>query len=161
MTFLIFKIRVFVVAVFLMAVGSVTYAQDSYQSVLENLSKLKRWEAMCPDSVQPKMQMVLVSLNYAVQNPQDAHVDDLLKEAEENIEKMKLVKGVAQSDIYTLTGFLYMVRIVQNPAQNGQRYYLEVMEDFEKALKLNPNNELAKVLQQKFFEGMRQATHTK
>jgi len=155
MTSLIFKIRVFVVAVLLMTVGSVTYAQDSYQSVLENLAKLKRWETMCPDSVQPKMQMVLVSLNYAVQNPQDTHVDDLVKEAEAHIEKMKQMKGADQSDIYTLTGFLYMVRIVQNPAQNGQRYYLEVMEDYEKALKLNPNNELAKMLQQKFFEGMR------
>lgn len=157
MTSLIFRLRVFVVAVLLMAVYGTTYAQDSYQSVLENLAKLKRWEAMCPDSVQPKMQMVLVSLNYAVQNPQDAHVDDLVKEAEAYIEKMKQMKGADQSDIYTLTGFLYMVRIVQN----GQRYYLEVMEDYEKALKLNPNNELAKLLQQKFLEGMRQMGRAK
>lgn len=55
-------------------------------------------------------------------------------------------------------GFLYMVRIVQNPGQNGQRYYLEVMQDYEKALKLNPDNQLAKLLQQKFFEGMKQQT---
>ena len=32
------------------------------------------------------------------------------------------------------------------------------MDNFEKALKLNPENQLAKDLQQKFFEGMRQAT---
>jgi hypothetical protein len=51
-----------------------------------------------------------------------------------------------------------MVRIVQNPAQNGQRYYMEVMQNYEKALKLNPNNELAKQLQDKFLDGMRQAT---
>ena len=49
-------------------------------------------------------------------------------------------------------------RIVQNPGQNGQRYYLEVMQDYEKALKLNPDNQLAKQLQQKFFEGMKQQT---
>jgi hypothetical protein len=30
------------------------------------------------------------------------------------------------------------------------------MENYEKALKLNPDNELAKQLQQKFQEGMRQ-----
>ncbi len=31
------------------------------------------------------------------------------------------------------------------------------MENYEKALKINPDNELAKQLQQKFFEGMKQA----
>jgi hypothetical protein len=51
-----------------------------------------------------------------------------------------------------------MVRIVQNPALNGQRYYLDVMQHYEKALKLNPDNKLAKQLQQQFFEGMKQAT---
>ena len=47
---------------------------------------------------------------------------------------------------------------VQNPAQNGQRYYLDVMQNYEKALKINPDNQLAQQLQQKFFEGMKQAT---
>lgn len=51
-----------------------------------------------------------------------------------------------------------MVRIVQDPAQYGQRYYIDVMENFEKALKLNPDNQLAKQLQQKFYEGMKQQT---
>ena len=49
-----------------------------------------------------------------------------------------------------------MVRIVQDPARNGQRYYLDVMDYYEKALKLNPDNALARQLQEKFFEGMRQ-----
>ena len=62
------------------------------------------------------------------------------------------------SDICTLRGFLYMVRIVQNPAQNGQRYYIDVMQNYEKALKLNPENQLALQLQQKFLEGMKQQT---
>ena len=30
------------------------------------------------------------------------------------------------------------------------------MENYEKALKLNPDNQLAKQLQAKFFEGMKQ-----
>jgi len=32
------------------------------------------------------------------------------------------------------------------------------MQNYEKALKLNPNNKLAKQLQQKFNEGMKQQT---
>ena len=60
--------------------------------------------------------------------------------------------------ILTRRGYLYMVRIVQDPAQNGQRYYIDVMQNYEKALKINPDNALAKQLQEKFFEGMKQAT---
>jgi hypothetical protein len=82
----------------------------------------------------------------------------MIAEAEQTIAKMQQMKLADQSDICTLSGFLYMVRIVQNPAQNGQRYYLDVMQNFEKALKLNPDNQLAKQLQQKFFEGMKQQT---
>jgi hypothetical protein len=69
---------------------------------------------------------------------------------------METMTNADQSDLCTLKGFLYMVRIVQNPAQNGQRYYMQVMENYEKALKLNPDNQLARQLQEKFFEGMRQ-----
>ena len=71
---------------------------------------------------------------------------------------MEKMRNANQSDICTLRGFLVMVRIVQNPVQNGQRYYLDVMQNYEKALKLNPENQLAKQLQQKFFEGMKKQT---
>ena len=80
-----------------------------------------------------------------------------MTETEQMITQMKNMKKADLSDICTLTGFLYMVRIVQDPGQNGQRYYLDVMQNYEKALKLNPDNQLAKQLQQQFFEGMRQA----
>jgi hypothetical protein len=82
----------------------------------------------------------------------------MIAEAEQTILQLSEMKAAAPSDICTLRGFLYMVRIVQNPAQNGQRYYLDVMQNYEKALKLNPDNQLAKQLQQKFYEGMKQAT---
>ena len=73
-------------------------------------------------------------------------------------EQMAQMKAADQSDLCTMRGFLYMTRIVQNPAQNGQKYYLDVLQNFEKALKLNPHNLLARQLQAKFVEGMKQAT---
>lgn len=82
----------------------------------------------------------------------------MLRDAEQTINKIEKAKGADPSDVCTLREFLYMVRIVQNPAQNGQRYYLDVMQNYEKALKINPDNHLAKQLQQKFNEGMKQAT---
>ena len=113
---------------------------------------------MFPDSIQPKFQMVLQSLNFSVMNPHAPETENLMAVAEETIAKMEKMRNANQSDICTLRGFLCMVRFVQNPVQNGQRYYLDVMQNYEKALKLNPENQLAKQLQQKFFEGMKKQT---
>jgi hypothetical protein len=133
--------------------------QQSAESMLNLVAKLQRLEAMQPDSIGPKYQLALQSLNFAVMNPSAPQTENILVQAEETINKMEKMKGPDQSDLCTLRGFYYMVRIVQNPAQNGQRYYLTVMENYEKALRLNPNNTLAQNLQQKFLEGMKQHTN--
>ena len=173
MTFQIFKLRVLAIALSMMATISVN-AQEPAQmqaligqslskinpskpeTMLNSIAELKRVDAMFPDSIQPKYQMALQSLNFSVMNPHAEQTENLLADAEQTINQLEQ-KDANQSDICTLRGFLYMVRIVQDPAQNGQRYYMNVMQNFEKALKLNPDNQLAKQLQQKFFEGMQQA----
>ena len=160
MTFLISKHRVFVIALFMMASVSIHAQQPSQADMLNNVAKLKRIEAMQPDSIQPKYQLALQSLSFAVTYPHAPQTGNMIAEAEQIITKMEQMKQSDQSDICTLRGFLYMVRIVQDPAQNGQRYYLDVMQNYEKALKLNPDNQLAKQLQQKFFEGMKQQTNS-
>ena len=172
MTSQISKIRVLVIAFFMMASVNIQAQQSDMQALIrQSLSKLeqptpeaflnciaemKRIGVMFPDSIQPKYQMALQSLNFSVMNPQAPQTENLLAETEQTIAKLEQMKNSDQSDICTLRGFLYMVRIVQNPAQNGQRYYIDVMQNYEKALKLNPDNQLAKDLQQKFYEGMRQ-----
>ena len=173
MTFQTFKNCVFAIALCLMASVSIN-AQESAQmqaligqslsklqqqtpeATLNCIAELKRIDAMFPDSVQPKYQMALQSLSFSVANPQAEQTENLLKDAEQTIDKMEQMKGADLSDVCTLRGFLYMVRIVQNPAQNGQRYYMNVMQNYEKALKINPNNQLAQQLQQKFLDGMKQ-----
>jgi hypothetical protein len=134
--------------------------QSDPQSVLNGIAELKRIDAMFPDSIQPKYQIALQSLVYAVSNPKAESTSNLMAEAEQTINQLGEMKQMDQSDLFTLRGFLDMVRIVQNPAQNGQRYYLSVMENFDKALKINPENALAQQLQQKFQEGMKQAMKT-
>ena len=158
MTFPIFKHSVLAIALMMMASVSIHAQQSTQEDMLNNVAKLKRIEAMQPDSIQPKYQLALQSLSFAITNPHAPLTENMIAEAEQAITKMEQMKHADQSDICTLRGFLYMVRIVQNPAQNGQRYYLDVMQNYEKALKLNPNNQLAKQLQQKFFEGMKQQT---
>ena len=174
MTFQTFKNCVIAIALCLMASVSIN-AQESVpmqaligqslsklqqqtpEATLNCIAELKRIDAMFPDSIQPKYQMALQSLSFAVSNPQAKQTEILLKDAEQTIDKMEKMKGADQSDVCTLRGFLYMVRVVQNPAQNGQRYYMNVMQNYEKALKINPNNQLAQQLQQKFLDGMKQA----
>ena len=175
MTFLISKHRVLVIALFMMASVCNLQAQQADMQALigQSLSKLqqptpeallncmaelKRIDAMFPDSIQPKYQMALQSLNYSVMNPQAPQTENLLAEAEQAITTLEQMKNASQSDVCTLRGFLLMARIVQNPSQNGQRYYLDVMQKYEKALKLNPDNQLARQLLQKFIEGMKQQT---
>ena len=158
MTFPIFKHSVLAIALMMMASVSIHAQQPTQEDMLNNVAKLKRIEAMQPDSIQPKYQLALQSLSFAITNPHAPQTENMIAEAEQAITKMEQMKHADQSDICTLRGFLYMVRIVQNPAQNGQRYYLDVMQNYEKALKLNPNNQLAKQLQHKFFEGMKQQT---
>ena len=158
MTFQISKqFAAIIVFVFISVVN--THAQQTNtDGMLNQLAQLKRIEAMQPDSVGPKYQLALQSLNFAVMNPHAPQTENVLAQAEQTISGMEKMKGANPSDLCTLKGFLLMVRIVQNPAQNGQRYYINVMQNFEKALKLNPDNALAKQLQEKFQEGMKQAT---
>ena len=144
--------------VFLFTLVVNIYAQQpSADDMLNQVAKLKRLEAMQPDSVQPKYQLALQSLSFAVTYPHAPQTENIMAQAEQTIAEMAKMKEADPSDICTLRGFYYMVRIVQNPAQNGQRYYIDVLQNYEKALKLNPDNKLAKDLQNKFYEGMRQA----
>ena len=147
-----------IIVLVFMSVINLHAQQSNADAMLNQLAQLKRIEAMQPDSIGPKYQLALQSLNYAVMNPHAAQTDNVLAQAEQTIGQMEKMKGMDQSDLCTLKGFLLMVRIVQNPAQNGQRYYLDVMQNYEKALKLNPDNTLVRQLQEKFLEGMKQAT---
>ncbi len=142
------------VVVALLVSSFVAFAQED---LLNSIAQLKRMEAMYPDQAEPKYQRTLQTLNYAVMNPQDSRTEALLTEASQAITELE--SQLDASDLYTLKGFYYMDLIVKDPAQNGRLYYLDVMQYFEKALKLNPDNALAKDLQQKFLAGMTAAMH--
>ena len=66
MTFQISKHRVLVIALFMMASVSIHAQQTTQADMLNNVAKLKRIEAMQPDSIQPQYQLALQSLSFAV-----------------------------------------------------------------------------------------------
>lgn len=132
--------------------------QPTPEAYLNCIAELKRIDAMFPDSIQPKYQMTLQSLNFAVMYPHAPQTESLLTESGQTITQMEQMKEADPSELCTLRGFFFMARIVQDPAQNGPLYFVDVMQNYEKALKLNPNNQLAQQLQQMFAEGMKQQT---
>lgn len=153
MTSLISNLRTLILL--LLVSAPLCFGQE--QDITTRIAELKRMEAMEPENPSPKYQTVLACLNYAVMNPHAEPTERLLAEAEQTLGQLEQMKNADPSNNCALRGYLYMVRIVQDPATNGQRYYLDVQQYFEKALKLNPDNALAQQLQQKFQEGMRQA----
>ena len=156
MTSQIFKHRVLVIALFVMAAVGIQAQQPTMQSLIgQSVAKIQQ---PTPEAFINCIAELKQSLTFSVMNPHDSRTENMMAEVEQTISKMEKMKNADQSDLCTLRGFLYMVRIVQDPTQNGQRYYIDVMQNYEKALKLNPDNKLAKQLQQQFFEGMRQAT---
>lgn len=144
---------------------SIANAQDSIstqqpptkEQLLNAIAMQERLAAMQPDSVAPIYQQTMLSLNYAVTYPQDKQTAPLLEKAEKLVEKLDGMKQADRSDVATLKGFRYICLIVQNPQQNGIRYYKDVMSCLDDALRLNPDNQLAKLLKAKFDEGTKAA----
>ena len=133
------------------------HAQQGQPSMAQQLAALQRLEAMQPDSIGPKYQQAVLLLGYVCTHPQDGKAQQYLEEAQRmmgKIEVMQPQKAADQSDLAMLHGFYYTALIVTNPQQNGPRYYQQALDNFDKALKLNPNNEMAKQLQQQFRKGM-------
>ena len=133
MTFQIFKSRLFAIAFCLMACVS-TNAQESSQmqaligkslsklqaatpeAFLNCIAEMKRIDAMFPDSIQPKYQTVLQSLNFSVMNPNAEQTENLLAEAGQTIEKMEQMKKYIEyymvlpsTKYFYQSGFMYRV----------------------------------------------------
>lgn len=133
------------------------HAQQSQPTVEQQLASLQRLEAMQPDSIQPKYQQAVLLLGTVCSQPQSGKAQQYIDEAQrviQRIEALQPTKATDRSDLATLHGFYYTALIVTNPQQNGPRYYRQALDSFDEALKLNPKNEMAKILQARFKEGM-------
>ena len=87
MTSPIFKHSVLAIALMMMASVSIHAQQTTQEDMLNNVAKLKRIEAMQPDSIQPKYQLALQSLSFAITNPHAPQTENMIAEAEQAITK--------------------------------------------------------------------------
>jgi len=74
-----------------------------------------------------------------------AKKDSFLDQAETALAKAKEI-APAESEIVTLEGFIYTMRLTIDPASRGQKYSMLSMQAFGKALSLNPENPRALVM---------------
>lgn len=149
--------RMMVLILIVVSFLSSLHAQQSQPTVEQQLASLQRLEAMQPDSIQPKYQQAVLLLGSVCSQPQSGKAQQYIDEAQrviQRIEALRPTKATDRSDLATLHGFYYTALIVTNPQQNGPRYYRQALDSFDEALKLNPKNEMAKILQAKFKEGM-------
>ena len=133
------------------------HAQQSQPTMDQQLAALQRLEVMQPDSIQPKYQQAMLLLGSVCSQPQSGKAQQYIAEAQrviQRIEALQPTKASDRSDLFTLHGFYYTALIVTNPQQNGPRYYRQALDCFDEALKLNPKNEMAKMLLARFNEGM-------
>ena len=145
------------VLVLLVVVFLSLHAQQSQPTMEQQLAALQRLEAMQPDSIQPKYQQAVLLLGSVCSQPQSGKAQQYIAEAQrviQRIEALQPTKASDRSDLFTLHGFYYTALIVTNPQQNGPRYYRQALDSFDEALKLNPKNEMAKMLLARFNEGM-------
>ena len=148
--------RLMVLSILLLTVLC-AHAQQSQSQLEQQLARLQRLEAMQPDSIAPKSQQAVLLLSYVCTYPQDSKAQQYVDEAQRLISKIEGLqpKKVAdRSDLATLQGFYYTARIVMDPQQNGPRYYRQALDSFDEALKLNPKNEMARQLAERFRQGM-------
>ena len=133
------------------------HAQQSQPTMEQQLAALQRLEAMQPNSIQPKYQQAMLLLGTVCSQPQTSKAQQYIDEAQRVIQRIEVLqptKATDRSDLATLHGFYYTALIVTNPQQNGPRYYRQALDCFDEALKLNPKNEMAKMLLARFNEGM-------
>ena len=124
------------------------------ETLLTCIAELKDVVKDYPDSIAPKQCLATQSITYALIAPTAPQSEALLASSKQMIDVMEVLPQTDKSDLNTLQGMYLMALIVQNPTQNGQRYFMQVMQHYKKALKLNPNNMLAQQMQAEFYKGM-------
>ena len=131
---------------------------DDAASVSKGMDELKRIASQHPDAWLPTYYQALSALQYAVRFPQDGHSSSFLEAAKTGIEALRTKPAADQSERLTLNGFYYTALIVQNPAQNGQKYYMDAITNYKSAIDANPANPRPRLLLYIFFENMSKAT---
>ncbi len=101
-------------------------------------SQFERIAAMYPDNWLPVYYIAYSDIQM-VFYPGEKDNQKLLDDAKNILVELENDKGADQSEVHTLWGYYYNA-LVMVDSQNGQKYYQQVMDSYNKAIKLNPEN---------------------
>lgn len=117
-----------------------------HDKYFECISELKRIEAMFPNgNWLTDYYIALYEIQATMGNKNPDNVA-LLQDAKDYIDKLKIEKEADQSEVSTVEGYYYYALIAANPIQNGQSYYTSVLDSYNRALVINPDNPRALLL---------------
>ena len=140
------------------SLSKLTTAQNE-ADLLSVVNEIKRLETIFPDEWLTTYYIAFLDLKASFSAPIEKQ-EVLLKEALLTIENLKQNKSANLSEVYTLEGYYYLAIIAQNPAQNGQIYYKEVISAYSKAIAYNGENPRPVLLLTLFKNKMAQFTGT-
>jgi len=73
-------------------------------------------------------------------NPQSEKTSSYLDESKLYLDKLSKHKHVDKSELATLKGYYYMALITSDPQVNGQKYFSDVISNFQAGIQQNPEN---------------------
>ena len=94
----------------------------------------------------PLYYVAYCDIRSAMANPQSEHAVKFLDNTVKPLEKLGKHKMADQSEVETLNGLKTMAFIMHDSGSNGQRYLMDVIASFQKAIKQNPENPRPQVL---------------
>lgn len=109
---------------------------DEYQSAVNALDRIANAEK---SKWEPYYYSAFGNVMMAIKETESSKKDSYLDLAQASIEKGKAL-APGESELVTLEGFVYTIRLSVDPASRGQKFSGLAMQTFGKALGMNPSN---------------------
>ena len=139
-------------------VQNVNKATD-VSELIQVRSQLERFIVAQPQQWLAEYYLAYVDVQLSFRVPDKSEKSQYLSEAETYLNTLSELKETDKSEIYTLKGFRLYALIASDPQTNGPKYSGEIINDYETALGINPNNPRAVILSTLFKNDMAKFMH--
>lgn len=130
-------------SVYLKAMGKTIVKLDSAKSVNDLQAIRNQFERISlkyDKEWLPVYYTAYTGIQMVYYNPKAENNEMVLSTAKACIDKLSSFTNADKSEISTLFGYYYNALTMINPAVNGQKYFNDVISNYEKAMQLNPQN---------------------
>jgi len=139
-------------------VQNVNNAKD-VSELIQVRSQLERFIVAQPQQWLAEYYLAYVDVQLSFRVPDKDEKSKYLSEAETSLNNLTALKETDKSELFTLKGFRLYALIASDPQTNGPKYSGEIINDYESALGINPNNPRAVILSTLFKNDMAKFMH--